>query len=67
LFTDQAGGTATVPLDGTGSYATLGLGGDLFHAAGPAGDTMAMGFRADFKRGDHFTEDNYGAYAQVKF
>jgi hypothetical protein len=67
LFTDQAGGTATVPLDETGSYATLGLGGDLFRAAGPAGDTMAMGLRADFKRGDHFTEDNYGAYAQVKF
>jgi hypothetical protein len=67
LFTDHAGGSATVPLDQLGNYGAVKLGADLFDIARPAGQSLRAGFKADFKFGSDFSEDSYAAYAELKF
>jgi hypothetical protein len=67
LFTDVAGGSASVPLDELGTYGDLGLGADLLRKPGPSGQSLTAGIKADFKFGSNVTENSYGGYAQVQF
>lgn len=67
LFTDLAGGSATVPLDELGGYGELSVGADLLSAPGASGGMMRAGVHADFKLGANVAESSYGAFAQMRF
>lgn len=67
VFSPGAGGSASVPLDGPGSYADLSLGADLARGSGASGQGLGAGLLAEFKLGPQVTEGNFGGYAQVKF
>ena len=67
LFTDLAGGSATVPLDRLGAYGDLGVGADLLRAPGPGGRALTAGLKADFKFGSNVNENSYSGYAQMTF
>jgi len=66
LFTDDAGGSAEVPLAALGSYADIGLGADLLRAPNAAGG-LGAGVKADVKIGANLAESSFGGYAQAKF
>jgi hypothetical protein len=66
LFTPAAGGSATVPLRGLGTYGAVTLGADLLRAP-TASLEAALGFKADFKFGPSVRESAISAYAKLKF
>ena len=67
LFTDLAGGTATVALAALGGYGALGVGADLLRAPAAAGGMLRGGFKANFKFGPNVAESSYSGYAQMRF
>jgi hypothetical protein len=66
-FTDDAGGTAEVPVDGLGTYVAVGVGADILYMPVTSGMSMDAGLRADFKFGNDVTESSVGGYARVTF